>query len=202
MDGLRGAVIFASNHTSELDPILLPAAMSMFSRFLPMFYVSREKNFYDSSHPLKRLFYGGLFFEFWGAYRTHVGLHDYETSLQAHLEILERGHSLSIFPEGKKSFDGIPHEGKGGAAFLSRKTNAPVVPVAISGTFKTSLLDFLLFKKHFRITFGKPIYPNELFARLHTSTHGQAGKEIRDPHDYKVLVNKSIMPRILEMMTK
>ncbi len=190
--GIKGAVIFASNHTSELDPILLPAAMPMFSRFLPMFYVSREKNFYDSSHPLKRLFYGGLFFEFWGAYRTHVGLHNYEISLQPHLKILERGHSLSIFPEGKKGFDGIPREGKGGAAFLSHKTGAPVVPVAISGAFKTSVPDFFSFKKHFRITFGKPIYPNELFA----------GKKIKDPHDYKIIVNESIMPRIAEMMVK
>ena len=190
--GLKGAVIFAGNHTSELDPILLPASFPWFSRFFPMFYVSREKTFYDTRKLLKHIFYGGLFFELWGAYETHVGLHNYEISLNPHIKILKGGHSLSIFPEGKKSFDGIPHEGKGGVAFLSHITGAPIVPVAVSGAFKTRPRDFFSFKKHLTISFGKPIYSDELFA----------GKSLDDPHDYKLIVNEKIMPRIAEMMVK
>jgi 1-acyl-sn-glycerol-3-phosphate acyltransferase len=119
---IRGPVIFVSNHTSELDPILLPASLPFLSRFLPIFYVSREKTFYNQKVLLKRLLYGGFFFEAWGAYQAFVGLRDYEESLKNHIKILNAGHSLMIFPEGKKSFDGQIHtsESKGGAKLIVR----------------------------------------------------------------------------------
>ena len=188
--GVKGAVIFASNHTSELDPILIPAALPWFSRFSPMFYVSREKNFYNTRRILKRLFYGGFFFELWGAYQTEAGLHNYDISLRNHLRILKNGHSISIFPEGDKSFDGKLHEFKGGAAFLSHKTGAPIVPVAVSGTFQTTLGDFFFFKKRITLVFGKPIYPDELFS----------GKTEIVPHDYKLAMDSVVMPRVAEML--
>jgi 1-acyl-sn-glycerol-3-phosphate acyltransferase len=39
-----------------------------------------------------------------------------------------------IFPEGGRSPDGWGQEFKGGAAYLSNRTGAPVVPVFIDGT--------------------------------------------------------------------
>lgn len=190
MQDIRGAVIFAANHTSELDPILLPAAMPFLSRFLPMFYVSREKTFYNTDQILKRIFYGGLFFELWGAHKTHVGLNNYEVSLKTHVEILRRGNSLFILPEGVKSISGKLSEARGGAAFLSHNTGAPIVPVAITGVFKTTLTDFFTFKKNFTLTFGKPIYPIELLA----------GKTTVEPYEYKLAMNKAVMPRIAKML--
>ena len=144
---LKGSVIFVSNHTSELDPILLPASFPLFSRFLPVFYVSREPSFYNLKRMLKRIFYGGIFFKFWGAYPAKIGLHDYNLSLPYHIKLLEKGSSVLIFPEGDKSFDGKLHEFKGGAAFLSHRTNTPIVPVAIIGVHQANLIDFFLFKK-------------------------------------------------------
>ena len=44
------------------------------------------------------------------------------------------GHSLLIYPEGGRSPDGWGQEFKGGAAYLSARTGAPVVPVFIDGT--------------------------------------------------------------------
>lgn len=187
---LNDGVIFVCNHTSEIDPILLPASFPWFSRFLPVFYVSREKTFYNIKQIIKRVFYGGFFFEFWGAYQTHTGLRNYEVSLKTHIKILESGHSLDIFPEGEKSFDGGIHDFKGGAAFLSRRTGAPIIPVAISGAFKTTLGDFLTRKKHFTLTFGKPIYPEELFA----------GKTNVEFHDYKVVMNEVVKPGIVKIL--
>ncbi len=199
--GVKGGVIFVDNHISELDPILLPAAMPWFSRFLPMFYVSREKTFYNIRQILKRIFYGGFFFELWGAYQTHVGLRNYEMSLQTHIKILKSGHSLNISPEGDKSFDGAIHEFKGGAAFLSHRTGAPIVPVAITGSFKTTSGDFLARKKHFTLTFGKPIYPNELFAGLPVRERTQTGKTDIQFHDYKIAMNEVVRPRIESLLS-
>src|SRR3990167_11455141 len=59
---LPKGVIFASNHTSELDAILIPASLPFLSRFMPMFYVSRPREFYKNSG-WRQLFYGGLFFK-------------------------------------------------------------------------------------------------------------------------------------------
>ena len=44
--GLKGGVVIASNHISELDPLLISACFPYFSNHLPLYYVSREKDFY------------------------------------------------------------------------------------------------------------------------------------------------------------
>jgi 1-acyl-sn-glycerol-3-phosphate acyltransferase len=48
--------------------------------------------------------------------------------------LIEDGWSLVIFPEGGRSPDGWGQEFKGGAAYLSNRTGAAVVPVFIDGT--------------------------------------------------------------------
>ncbi|MEK7662468.1 MAG: lysophospholipid acyltransferase family protein [Patescibacteria group bacterium] len=190
IDGIKGSAIFVSNHASQLDPILLPAALPMFSRFLPMFYVSREKEFYDQNNILKKIFYGGFFFKIWGAYQAYVGKRNFSFSLQNHLKIIKDGKSLFIFPEGKKSFDGKIHEFFGGAAFLSRTTGVPIVPITINGAYQSNFGKFFSFKKKISIIFGKPIYPDELFD----------GKEKIIPHDYKIAMNNIVLPRIAKML--
>ncbi len=48
--------------------------------------------------------------------------------------LIDDGWSLVIFPEGGRSPDGWGQDFKGGAAYLSNRTGAPVVPVFIDGT--------------------------------------------------------------------
>lgn len=48
--------------------------------------------------------------------------------------LLDTGWSVVIYPEGGRSPDGWGQEFKGGAAYLSARTGAPVVPVFIDGT--------------------------------------------------------------------
>jgi 1-acyl-sn-glycerol-3-phosphate acyltransferase len=49
-------------------------------------------------------------------------------------ELIDDGWSLVIYPEGGRSPDGWGQEFRGGAAYLSSRTGAPVVPVFIDGT--------------------------------------------------------------------
>jgi 1-acyl-sn-glycerol-3-phosphate acyltransferase len=49
-------------------------------------------------------------------------------------DLVADGHSLLIYPEGGRSPDGWGQEFKGGAAYLSARTGAPVVPVFIDGS--------------------------------------------------------------------
>ena len=75
--------------------------------------------------------------------------------------LVDDGWSLVIYPEGGRSPDGWGQEFKGGAAYLSSRTGAPVVPVFIDGTGS-------IFGKGMkrpkpgrtRVVFGAPLRPD------------------------------------------
>lgn len=77
-------------------------------------------------------------------------------------DLVADGHSLLIYPEGGRSPDGWGQEFKGGAAYLSSRTGAPVVPVFIDGTGA-------IFGKGMkrpkpgrtRVVFGAPLWPRD-----------------------------------------
>lgn len=140
--GHKNGAIFAVNHASEFDPILIPATLNLFSPLFPMFYLARERAFYEKSG-LAKYIYGGTFFKIWGAYPVEVGTGDYERALKHHIKILERGKSVCIFPEGGKTINGEIGDGKPGVAYLLWRTGRPVIPVAIHGHHGMSMGDFL-----------------------------------------------------------
>jgi 1-acyl-sn-glycerol-3-phosphate acyltransferase len=77
-------------------------------------------------------------------------------------ELIDGGWSLLIYPEGGRSPDGWGQPFRGGAAYLSIRTGAAVVPMFIEGTGQ-------LFGKGMkrpragrtRVTFGRPLVPTE-----------------------------------------
>ncbi len=157
----KKGVIFAANHSSEMDAIVVPAALPFFSPLLPIFYVSRPREFYKTSG-WRQFFYGGLFFKLWGSHSATAGFHDYEQSLAAHIKILEKGGSVLIFPEGRKTRDGnIQQEAHGGVAYLAHRMQCPVVPVRIFGDFNMSFGDFCLRRRRIVVIFGEPIFLTE-----------------------------------------
>src|ERR1017187_200763 len=181
LDNLRGIktnVIFAPNHPSELDPILVPASLQFWSRFSPLFYTTREKEFYDTCGWRKHLF-GGLFINLWGGYRVFVGMRDYEKSLPHHIHIVHEGGNLCFFPEGSKTSDTVRHVAKGGLAYLAEFTNRPIVPVHISGVYGMTVSDFFFRRRTISVHFGRVIDLEELKASVTPSTAvaGQAYKE-------------------------
>ena len=160
LDG-RGT-IFAANHTSELDPILIPASLPFLSRFMPMFYTSREPLFYTASG-WRNFFYGGFLFEVWGSHPVFPGLRNYDLSLKNHLALLSAGKSVCIFPEGRRTRDGVLQKGKGGVAYLAHATDAPIVPVAITGVFKITPWQFFTGRRKIGVVFGAPLRRTDLF---------------------------------------
>jgi 1-acyl-sn-glycerol-3-phosphate acyltransferase len=161
--GLKTNVIFACNHTSEMDPFFVPASLGFFSRFSPIFYTSREKAFYANSG-WRQMFYGGLFFEAWGSYAVFPGNQDYELGLINHIAIVNDGGNVVIYPEGGTTKDGLLRPAKGGVAYLAERTGRPIVPVSVSGLFKLYPKDLFMRRKHFAIHFDKPVYAKELLA--------------------------------------
>ena len=183
LTNLKPGIIIASNHLSELDPIIIGSVLPLFSPLRPAFYTSRGKGLYQRPS-WRRPFYGGLLFKLLGAYPVIIGAHDYSKSLTAHARIVKHGGTMVIFPEGSRSKDGQMREGKGGVMYLSDITAAPIVPVAISGVFQMTAKKFFSRKAHITLTFGKPLSALEILP------HNK-----RDFHEY-TLAAQTVMAEI------
>ncbi len=102
-------------------------------------------------------------------------------------ELIGDGWSMLIFPEGGRSPDGWGQDFRGGAAYLARRTGAPVVPIHLAGTGR------ILRKgsKRLRpsptvVTFGAPIRAGEdedtrrLATRIEQAVASLADEHITD----------------------
>lgn len=145
LDDVSGPVVFAPNHMSEVDALLLPLALPKISKFSPVYFVVKERRFYNTStFGWRRHLYQSWIFRMLGAFAVRSGLQDYETALSSHVDLLRRGGAVCIFPEGRMSKTGTPGRAHGGMAYLAVRSPAAVVPVRIHGTAHLSLVRFFL----------------------------------------------------------
>ncbi|HEY4518527.1 MAG TPA: lysophospholipid acyltransferase family protein [Candidatus Paceibacterota bacterium] len=155
IDTSRG-LIFASNHNNQLDSIVIPCAIPPFSRLGPIYFVANEKKYY-SRFPIGKYFYGGPLFRALGAYSVKKGLHNYAESLATHIKLLKLGRTVSIYPQGRIVYDKDIVEAHGGVAYLAKASNAPIIPINISGDKDIRWWQFFLLQRKITVTFGKPI---------------------------------------------
>ncbi|TSC70976.1 MAG: phospholipid/glycerol acyltransferase [Parcubacteria group bacterium Gr01-1014_46] len=158
LKNLKGPVILAPNHTSELDPTIIPLIFPVFSRLLPIYSVIYPiEKYSDPSFGWRRYIYKELFFEVLGGYPTFSGFKDYETSLENHINLLNKGRTVCIFPEGKCTTDGNLRPARGGLGFLVHETEATVIPLVINSLYGISFFDFLLRRRKVVMTILKPM---------------------------------------------
>lgn len=191
IESTQGNVILASNHISELDPVIIASSLPFFSRHLPLFFTSREKEFYKNKG-WKKIIYGGIFFKMWGAHQAYVGLNDYEQALRHHLKIMRGGKTVSIFPSGKRVLKGETMQVKGGVSFLAQATQLPIIPILIQGAEHISIQDFFSGKRKIKITFGKPIYAKDIFKNPESITMNNL------QNDYET-ASAIVMEKILQL---
>lgn len=130
----NGGVILAGNHRHIFDP-----CMPIISTKRPVHYMAK-----------KELFSGifGWFFKLVGCISVDRG-HDNTLAKNEAIKVLEEGKVLGIFPEGTRNkTNDILLPFKYGAVSMSKKTNAYIVPFAITGKYK-------LFNNDLTIKFGK-----------------------------------------------
>lgn len=163
LKGLKGPIILAPNHTSELDPTVIPLIFPVFSKFLPIYSVIYPIAKYKTPDwKWRRYVYSRFFFCILGGYPTYSGFQNYETSLKDHIKLLEKGRTVCIFPEGKCTTDGKLRPARGGLGFLAHRTNATVVPIVINTLFDLKSWDFILCRKKVVITILPPILAKDL----------------------------------------
>lgn len=175
LEKIKGNIILASNHGSEVDPLMLVSALPYFSNILPLVFVSRSKDFYNQSP--RGFLYGGRFFELMGAYPVYPGLKDYDRSLQHHLAAIHSGKSVCIFPVGKKHKLNEFENTRGGVSYLALKTGLPIIPTKISGLGGYRIKDYLRRRTKITISFGEPIYATDIFNKSTSSMSLESHKE-------------------------
>lgn len=142
-------LLFAPNHISEWDALIVRCALPFKAFLFPMYYVAMTKEHYQhEKFGWRKHFYGGNIFKMLGAYPAYIGMRDYQASLVNHIELLEYGKSICIFPEGKISVNTLkPSEAKGGLGFLAEYTNTNIIPVTLKGFQSISFKNFFLGKR-------------------------------------------------------
>lgn len=149
---LTGPVLLISNHQSHFDPPAIACCL----RKRACAFLARESLFHNplfgwlirslNSIPIKR-----------DASDT--------AAMKAALEALARGNPILVFPEGTRSETGEIQPFKRGVALLIKRSNAPVVPVAIHGSrdaWPKGRPFPRLLGARIAIAFGQPIDPDQL----------------------------------------
>jgi 1-acyl-sn-glycerol-3-phosphate acyltransferase len=146
--------IFMSNHVSNIDPpLLLPLIPRRTS-------VMAKKELF--SYPIlgKVMKLGSL---------VPVDRNNRDagiSAVRAAAEVIRQNINMTIFIEGKRSFDGKLLLFKKGPFYLAAETNVPVVPVSIAGTHTIMpKTQFAIRPGVVTVTFHDPIEPAEFGSR-------------------------------------
>jgi 1-acyl-sn-glycerol-3-phosphate acyltransferase len=139
-----GPVILASNHASYLDPPLVGAATKR-----EINYLGRESLFR----------YPGIGWVLRAVNSVPV---DREgggaAGLRAIFDRLMKGGAIILFPEGTRTTDGSLQKAKSGIGLTVIKSEAPVVPVRVFGTFAAySRHHSVPRPRKVTVRFGKPL---------------------------------------------
>jgi 1-acyl-sn-glycerol-3-phosphate acyltransferase len=79
-------------------------------------------------------------------------------SLNHAAEVIRQGTSIFIFPEGTRSADGVIRDFKKGWLVMATKSQQPVVPISISGSYRIlPKKSWTIYPGEIRFSIGKPI---------------------------------------------
>ncbi|MDR3317777.1 MAG: 1-acyl-sn-glycerol-3-phosphate acyltransferase, partial [Puniceicoccales bacterium] len=146
-----GPFIVAANHLSHLDPPLVGAAF----RKRELMYLGR-----------KTLFKPG----FWNWLLSHINVIPVDRekvsdlhAIKSVLTLLKNDFGVVIFPEGTRSLDGNFGIAQPGIGFLACKTQVPVIPLRLFGTYEILKKNCLTpdIRQSAQIVIGKPIAPKQ-----------------------------------------
>lgn len=120
---LKRPCILIANHTSHNDGSFVPQVL-----WRKKIYVLVTTKWYNKK--LLRVFFSHLRY-------IPIDLAEMDNSwLEKAQDVIKRGSSVLIFPEGRLSKDGSLGEFHPGFLMLARFTDVPVIPLAITGGYK------------------------------------------------------------------
>lgn len=143
-----GPFLIAANHASHLDPPLIGS------------HVPRQMSFFA-----RKTLWSGKWSSWWldtvGTIPVDRDGGSDVAALKRVLRALADGRVMILFPEGTRSLDGNLQPPKPGVGFIVCKTQVPVVPARIFGSFEAFGKGAKVPKLGSPVTvvFGKPILP-------------------------------------------
>lgn len=140
---VQGGALLVSNHASNLDPPILGCGLPRFA------YALGKQELYDL--PLLKTLLRCL-----NTLPLRRGAMD-RSMLNLCIDKMSSGEMLLAFPEGTRTHDGRPGEGKPGVAMLAVRAGVPCVPTYIQDSYR-ALPRGRLFPRpcKIRVFFGKP----------------------------------------------
>ena len=140
----EGPVILAANHASYIDPLLVGAGLPR-----ELNYLARDSLFH---YPVLATVLRAV----------NVVPVDREgaspAGLKAILDRLLAGAGIVLFPEGTRTRDGQLQRARSGLGFIVIKSNAPVVPVRVFGTYEAFSRHVRLPRPfHVTVKYGQPL---------------------------------------------
>ena len=148
---LTGPVILAANHASYLDPPLVGSGLKR-----PINYMARESLF--------RFWGVGAILRSWNAVpvdREGGGAR----GLKNIFDRLKAGGGIILFPEGTRSPDGRLRRAHSGIGLIVAKSDAPVVPVRVFGSYEAwGRNQKIPLPKRVMVKYGRPMMFEKLRA--------------------------------------
>jgi 1-acyl-sn-glycerol-3-phosphate acyltransferase len=142
LKNLEGPVLFCGNHIHIMDQCLAILCVKR-----PIHYMAKIEYFQD-----KKV---SWFFKMMGCIPVNRQIHDENAKAMA-MKVLERKLFLGLFPEGTRNkTEEILLPFKFGAVSMAKKSNATIVPIAVTGKYKFRT-------KNLKITFGEPFKVGEM----------------------------------------
>ncbi len=150
VDGLenvprQGPFILLINHIHYLDPFIVAAAMPR-----PITAMSKIENF---SIPVM-----GLIFRLWGAIPVRRGEADRQAIKKVLQELKDEDTLMLLAPEGTRSPDRALQEAHHGLAYIAHRSQAAIIPVAITGTADFHHCLKRLRRTPIQLKLGRPFY--------------------------------------------
>ena len=156
----QGAFILASNHISNLDPVLLGICSVRRINFMAKIELFKGA----LGYVLTRL----------GSFPVKRGEADFGAMKEA-LKRLKNGRVILIFVEGARRIGNEPSKAQAGVGFLAMKSGVPIVPVYVQGTNKVMAPGTKFLKRGpVSATFGKPFFVSD------APTYEEASQRILD----------------------
>jgi long-chain acyl-CoA synthetase len=165
LDAIDSPVIFAANHQSHMDTPVVLAALPARLRYRTSIAMAKEffkAHFFPEQHSRRAWFTNSLNYYLAALFFNAFPLPQREAGARQTLryigELLEDGHSVLLYPEGRRTETGEIGHFRPGIGMIASKLHVPVVPVRIEGLDKVLHLTWRMAKPG-RVTvhFGAPM---------------------------------------------
>jgi long-chain acyl-CoA synthetase len=166
---LRGPVVFAANHSSNLDTFVVMYCLPLKIRYWLTTLMSIEYHFqnffYRKGSWIRRIIEAIGFYLLVNLAINACPLsrtHGFKQVLENAGKLIDRGWSILIYPEGMVTTDGNIQDFESGIGIIAADMSVPVVPVKIEGLYNI-LRDGILPWGHkpkwprVTVTFGEPV---------------------------------------------